>query len=311
MVIESDASGLWRRKMFGLLDEGGMLVALFDPDDVLRYANPAFRDEFGVPAEAEPTWLELMVQAARLGKGTRIQTDDVEAWLHAALSRRGKLRERSFETDMCSGRWLWATERLDRDGWMLFVAQDVTAIAHDGEQRMIRIDRDIALRIARTDELTGTLNRRGILALLEDVACRLPEEGRRYAVCLVDIDHFKWINDGHGHDAGDQVLRDFVAHALASVRHSDAVGRHGGEEFLLLFPDVDAAGAAAIVDRMRATLPAVCLSDADVALSYSFSAGVLGVQGRHPVRELLLRVDRALYAAKENGRARTVTDTLA
>lgn len=305
--MKSDEQATCSRKLLDLLGDGEALIALFDPEDVLKYANAAFRKEFGVQAGHAPTWRELMSHAASIGKGTHIESEDVSTWLNGALSRRGKCRFRGFETDMRSGRWLWMTESLDDEGWMLCVATDITAIEQGGGERAMRMDRDIALRIARTDELTGTLNRRGILALFEDMSRQLPAEGRGYALCLIDLDHFKCINDRHGHEAGDLVLREFIDHALATVRSSDAVGRYGGEEFLMIFPDADAAGAAAILDRMRCTLPTVSLPEGGQDLDYSFSAGVLGVAGVHPVSELLRRVDRALYEAKAGGRGRTVT----
>lgn len=228
--MDDDAGrlGIHGVRLLDLLAGSGLLVALFDAGDVLRYANPAFRRTFGVEPGQAVGWAQMMRGNQDNPGGPLAHTDDFEKWLTAALSRRGKQPFRAFKVDLKDGRWLWITEVIEADGWMLTVAADVTYSAHAGQERQARLDRDIALRVARTDELTGTLNRRGILAALEDACVRLPAEGRGYALVLLDLDHFKLINDGHGHDAGDEVLRRFVRHAQSRMRPADFLGRYGG-----------------------------------------------------------------------------------
>lgn len=298
-------------RVLGLLASAPMPVALHDAGGCLRYANPAYRERHAIAPGEAITWEETMRRDHRLGTGLRIHDDDFEQWLANAQSSRGKSPFRAFEAGMVDGRWLWVIEHVDENGWVLTVVVDITAAPHaDDDARLLRFDLDVARRVARTDELTGALNRRGILDVLDGLSGRLPAEGRGYALCMIDLDRFKRINDTHGHDAGDRVLQAFVGHALSCIRDSDHFGRYGGEEFLVVFPDTDAVSAGVIVDRIRSTLPAVLVADVGQALRYSFSAGVLGVTGSHPSRELLGRVDRALYEAKDNGRGRTVTATV-
>ena len=293
-------------RMLELLAGSGLLVALFDDQDVLRYANPAFRQTFGAGPGEALSWAQMMRRNQHNPHGPLAHTDDFEKWLLAALSRRGKKPFRAFEVDLKDGRWLWITEVIQADGWMLTVAADVTHLAHSGQERQARLDRDVALRVARTDELTGTLNRRGILAVLDDASTRLPADQRHYALALLDLDHFKQINDEYGHDAGDEVLRQFVQHAQLQMRRSDFMGRYGGEEFLFILPDTDAAQAEALLARIRDGMPDMQLPGPGTRLKPGFSAGVILVQRACLPRELLRAVDRVLYRAKHAGRNCTV-----
>ena len=293
-------------RLLELLADSDLLVALFDANDVLRYANPAFRRTFGIEPGQAVSWAQMMRSNQDNPNGPLAHTDDFEKWLTAALSRRGKQPCRAFEVDLKDGRWLWVTEIIEADGWMLTLAADVTYSAHAGQERQVRLDRDVALRVARTDDLTGALNRRGILGVLNDLCARLPAERRCYALVLLDLDHFKLINDAHGHDAGDEVLRQFVLHAQSRMRRSDFLGRHGGEEFLFILPDADAAQAEALMARIRADMPEMELPSTGARLKPCFSAGVIAVRQVHLPRELLRAVDRVLYQAKHAGRNCTV-----
>lgn len=304
-----DDKGRWEQhgaRILALLGANALLVALFDTEDVLRYANPAFRQVFGLAPGEAITWAHMMRRNEALGIGPRAHTDDFEKWLTAAMSRRGKAPFRAFEVDLKDGRWLWLTEIIDADGWMLTVASDVTSSAHAGQERQARLDRDIALRVARTDELTGALNRRGILGVLDELSRRLPAEGRHYALALVDLDHFKAINDRHGHEAGDEVLQAFVQHVQAQLRRPDFFGRYGSEEFLFLLPDTRAGQAESLLAQIRAGMPEVALSACGTRVRPQFSAGIIEVRQARLPRELLHGVDRVLYRAKHAGRACTV-----
>lgn len=210
---------------------------------------------------------------------------------------------------MKGGRWLWLTEIIGADGWMLSIGADVTAIGHGSNGRTARRDVGVALRVARTDELTGALNRRGIISALKDVAERLPAQRRVYSLALLDLDYFKQVNDTHGHAAGDAVLVRFVEHVQSRMRRSDFFGRYGGEEFLLVLPDAGAQEACALVARIRDAMPAVEVPGVDAPLQLSFSAGVREVHQAQPVRDLLKWVDEALYQAKGAGRSITVVSS--
>lgn len=160
---------------------------------------------------------------------------------------------------------------------------------------------------ATTDALTGIANRRR----LDDELLRLVAEAQRYAqplsAVLVDLDHFKRINDLFGHDVGDRVLVAAVARLWKKVRDSDLLGRWGGEEFLLLATHTDHEAACALAERCREELARTTEDGlADVAVTASF--GVATLQPGEDARMLIRRADVALYAAKTGGRDRVVGD---
>ncbi len=289
-------------RVIALQDATPVLIALYDTEDRLRHANRAFRDAFHIAEDQFPTWLEIIRNNYQDKKGLIITTSDFEAWLLSAQSRRGKLPFRGLELDMHDGRWIWMTETVQTDGWMMCVGTDITALRQN--QRSLRQDRDIALRAAQTDELTGTANRRFVFAKLAaqiDIVDKGVEEP--FGAAVIDIDFFKAINDRFGHQGGDAVLRDFVKIAHATIRRSDCFGRVGGEEFMLIMPRTSLQECVGIVDRLltkvRESRP---LGDPD--FSYSCSAGVSLFKPGEEGNELYQRADRALYIAKQNGRAR-------
>ncbi|MBI3368884.1 MAG: GGDEF domain-containing protein [Burkholderiales bacterium] len=165
---------------------------------------------------------------------------------------------------------------------------------------------------SRHDDLTGLANRRGFLQLLEREHERARREGTRYALLMVDVDHFKRINDEHGHATGDTVLAEVAARLAASARAIDSVGRLGGEEFCLLLPATDAAGAQHLAQRVCEAVHASPVLPDWPALHVSVSVGVACLaaddSGADPV---LRRADAALYRAKAEGRNRAVMDVAA
>lgn len=160
--------------------------------------------------------------------------------------------------------------------------------------------RDLAIR----DGLTGLFNRRHVLEMLGEAVARSMEAGERLCVTLIDIDHFKKINDEHGHLVGDAVLRDFARQLSGRLRGTDIIGRYGGEEFVIVLRAAGAEAAQRIVGEFRERF-----RDRDFGElpTYTFSAGIseLGVDGAD-VEGLLGRADERLYEAKRAGRDRIV-----
>ena len=169
------------------------------------------------------------------------------------------------------------------------------------EQALQRIE-----LLATRDELTGLVNRRQMLDLLAQQHQRSVRSGHSFCLAVLDIDHFKRINDSHGHPAGDQVLRQFGANAAAAIRLSDVLARWGGEEFLLMMPDTGASLARLAVERLRERTAALRVQVDGVALGVTLSAGVTEHRAGEPVSETIARADTALYAAKANGRNQVV-----
>lgn len=157
---------------------------------------------------------------------------------------------------------------------------------------------------AYTDTLTGLPNRRALLAHVNGIMTR--NESAPMGAVLVDIDHFKRVNDTYGHEAGDQVLRGVAAALRAQARAGDFVARLGGEEFVIVMLGLDTRTAFSAVDRLRAALVAADIRAVGAPAGVTASFGVALRQGAEVWDDLLCRADRATYAAKAAGRNRVV-----
>lgn len=162
-------------------------------------------------------------------------------------------------------------------------------------------------RLVTLDPLTGARNRRCLMERAAGEMARAQRQGRALSVLAIDLDHFKDINDAHGHAAGDTVLKCFVKRASAILRPSDLIGRTGGEEFVILLPEASRDDALAIAERIRAALATmpVQTGEGPVTVTASFGIAVFGADGTNP-EQLMNRADRRLYAAKHAGRNQVV-----
>ncbi len=164
-------------------------------------------------------------------------------------------------------------------------------------------------RLAMRDALTGALNRRAIMEALDAALDAADPQAGPLAVALVDLDHFKGINDRFGHPVGDDVLRRFVTVAARSLRVSDRIGRWGGEEFLVVLPASGGAEAARMVaDRLREAVATHPWSEFGAELEVTVSVGVALARPGMTQGELLGRADLSLYRAKRAGRDRVCVD---
>lgn len=160
--------------------------------------------------------------------------------------------------------------------------------------------------LATRDELTGLANRRHMLALLKAEQARQQRTGQPLSLVLLDLDHFKRVNDAYGHQAGDAVLKGFAEAARSALRGSDVLSRWGGEEFLLMLPDTGLDEAERCVDRIREGLAQVIFTSVAPDLQITFSAGLSVCRAGEPLEAVIDRADQAMYRAKALGRNRTV-----
>jgi diguanylate cyclase (GGDEF)-like protein len=158
-------------------------------------------------------------------------------------------------------------------------------------------------QLAVTDPLTNVYNRRGLYDLGQREVERAVRFGRSLAALMIDIDHFKHVNDRFKHATGDQVLRALAERLVQNVRDLDIVGRYGGEEFVILLPENDRAGAYQIAERLRQVIEGTSFYSDQGNLAITVSIGVTQVtEGVLHLDTLLLKADEALYFAKQNGR---------
>lgn len=180
-----------------------------------------------------------------------------------------------------------------------------TQLARKRRADRMRDTLDTGLKLAVIDPLTGLHNRRYGLHHLERVATRCAAQGIRAGVILMDVDHFKTVNDTHGHPAGDRVLARIARVLSESLRGEDLVCRIGGEEFLAVLPDAGPSQVRSVAERLRRTIAEtrIRLSDGQ-ELGVTMSLGVAMLAEEGSGADILDRVDRALYAAKHDGRNR-------
>lgn len=158
--------------------------------------------------------------------------------------------------------------------------------------------------LATRDELTGLLNRRAMLDLMLLEQRRSARSARSLLLAVLDIDHFKPINDAHGHSTGDRALQAFAATVRASVRDTDVLARWGGEEFVLMLCDTQLEDAQELLERVRVSVAALQVAHAPEPVRFTVSAGLALYLPGDTIEHTLERADQALYAAKALGRNR-------
>jgi diguanylate cyclase len=169
------------------------------------------------------------------------------------------------------------------------------------------LEHKVALRtqeleeLARRDSLTWLMNRRWFLQELQQEWERWSRYGHDFCVALIDLDHFKKINDTQGHGAGDKSLKKVAALLQSQVRKTDLVARYGGEEFCILFPSTSVAEAGAVMEKVRE----LCVTQNGLSFSY----GVARASHHTAAQELVATADQLMYAAKEAGRNQGRLDT--
>lgn len=187
-----------------------------------------------------------------------------------------------------------------------------TADTHDGllitrqSLEQIRAELLETRRLVQEDALTGTLNRRGMETVLTREIARVKRTKGNLTIAMLDIDHFKKINDKHGHDAGDQALVHLASALKAVVREADAVVRFGGEEFVLIFPDTAVTACQFILGRLKDLLHKNPFVYEGNQLKLAFSGGIAQLKSNENCQVLIMRADGALYEAKRSGRNRIV-----
>jgi diguanylate cyclase (GGDEF)-like protein len=157
-------------------------------------------------------------------------------------------------------------------------------------------------QLAITDPLTRIMNRRGITVSLLDAMAQAERYNTPLSVAMGDVDHFKRINDRHGHEAGDRVLTQIASTLSEALRMPDKVGRYGGEEFLVIFPHTTLTQARKIAERMRGEVQKSDIDLGDGHVGITISLGVTQFQKGEDLEQLLSRADAALYQAKSGGR---------
>lgn len=241
----------------------------------------------------------------------RIHSDDLnqqKTCLQSCLTGQSQTYANEFRIQRNNGDWKWVLSR-----------GKVIERSPQGEPlRMIGTLSDIAARkrmeeelrqLSITDTLTGLPNRRYFLSRLDGEISRLQRlKEQRLAVLMLDLDHFKWINDQFGHATGDAVLQHFAMMIRNETRQIDTIGRMGGEEFALLLPGADSNAALAFAERLRIKTTQIPFIREGKVIPVTVSIGVAVADSQETAINILARADKALYLAKESGRNKVCFD---
>ncbi|MEJ7925319.1 diguanylate cyclase [Sphingobium sp. AN641] len=293
-----------RKRLFALLrdsearyrilaDHSGDVVLNLDMRGFIRYASPSVLDHAGVQAQdligKHVTELVHVADHATVVLTHRRALDET-ADIHMVEFRPRRMNDESAWCEMVM------RAILNDSGEPSGVVSTIRDMSrHKAVQRELKA-------AAYVDELTGAATRRALLERLDDEIAKA-RTGIHTCLALIDIDHFKAVNDQHGHGAGDQVLRAFVDQLRPGIRGSDMIGRLGGEEFAILLTKTDLAGASRMCERLRtmAEEMAVTLDDGQ-SVTVTFSAGLVELDGMMDATAVLDAADKALYEAKRSGR---------
>jgi diguanylate cyclase (GGDEF)-like protein/PAS domain S-box-containing protein len=238
-------------------------------------------DEELVPPEVAANWRVLDDRV--FATGTKQSGEQISTSMHGEI------------------RHFWVVQIPQRDSRGEIVS--LLGIATDFTQ-FYRMKEELA-RQATTDELTGVRNRRSLLETARQEFSRATRYNHPLSVLMLDIDHFKAINDSYGHDVGDKVLRAVADACRRELRDSDILGRLGGEEFGVVLPNTTREGAVVVAERLRERIDAMRLGgDWGSDIAPKVSVGVACMRGAARIEAVLKQADQALYAAKAAGRNR-------
>ena len=268
---------------------------LYDRDDRLVLCNQRYKEIYAETAELlipGNSFADIIRFGVENGQYPAAIGNE-EAFIAERLARHRET-DGAIEQELPNDRWLRIEERRTREGGYVGFRVDITQLKR--QQRELT-------RLAWSDSLTGVLNRRRFLDLAEIEMKRAKRGKAKTALILMDIDHFKVINDTHGHAAGDAVLCELVERWKSELREYDLLARIGGEEFAVLLPDCEVEGAVAVMNRLLKKTAQPPVLHMQEKISSTISAGLVFIKDNETSLDTALaRADAALYRAKEKGR---------
>lgn len=297
------------------------LSTILEPDRLLKQLCATLQTQLGATAGAllgpGSSVVEVVGAAPAEMIGSTVELDERPEGSPALLepSASASVRERLLDgapvalavplraRDECAGLVLLGGTGLDDTSRQVAAALATQGMTAYENARLFSRVRELAT----TDELTGQHNRRHFYAIAGALVQAASRNGRQLAAAMLDIDKFKAINDTYGHGVGDEVIRTVAARIRARLRHSDVLGRYGGEEFAVVLPDHE-GHATELAERMRLAVSADPVETQAGPIPVTISVGLTRLEpGDASLDELLARADHALYRAKEAGRNRVIT----
>ncbi|MEE9422444.1 MAG: GGDEF domain-containing protein [Gammaproteobacteria bacterium] len=268
------------------------------------------------PAAFSPESRPLGIKSVQAGLATQVletiaSNEEFGVLLEVVLA---ELRQSEERNDIEDLRWTLIREVDKLLQAHNLLAEQLDTTHHYLEQteynsRQLSDELNRARMLSMTDELTNLPNRRAFLQRLEDEVARVQRYGFPLSMALIDLDHFKQVNDKYGHAAGDEVLEGYSKNILSIFRHHDLVARYGGEEFAVLLPNTDAEGSMRALNKVRNRAGETYWQvNGDKFKMPTFSAGVSIYKAGETASSFIERADKALYRAKRTGRNRVEMD---
>jgi len=282
------------------------VIGIFDSSDRVVFCNAPFSEMFGQPDQAPigQSFEQLILSCFERKQGVQIDSTDIQSWLEMAHSKRRSAPYRSFEVDTCCRRWFRLTEMIV--GEFLFIYGTEITASKNLEIELVQTKNKLQ-QLAATDYLTGIYNRRQFNTLAERELLRCGRNNLPATLMILDIDHFKHINDTYGHACGDAILVAFTDRIRGELRSYDIFARIGGEEFAILLPEVDSKVAMDIAARYLSKIADVPFYYESEHISVTTSIGLSESYPKIKTLDYALQIaDKNLYAAKQQGRNQAV-----
>ena len=282
------------------LDQSEVGVVLLDSEMRAQFINRAFRRLWRLSDDAamrKPAFVGLMYHG-RSAKTFALPTNQVDAYIAGETARIRSGDEMATDIRLATGDVVRSRCKMLADGGRMVTYGNVSDLVRNADEMA---------ELAMKDALTGIYNRRHFAARLDSEWKRFRRYQRPLSMLLLDVDHFKSINDRYGHAVGDLVIAAVARLCGTQTRDSDVTARIGGEEFAMLLPETELADARAVAERLRAAVAehVVASNSGPIAVTASIGAALADASMTDPA-ELMKRADEALYAAKGAGRNRVM-----
>jgi diguanylate cyclase (GGDEF)-like protein len=281
-----------------IVDDLDYGIVVLDRERRVQFINRAFRRYWRVPddwPESRASFIKLMYHC-RSASAYAVAHDRLGDYVLKQMSLIRSGEDRPLKIRLASGEVIQFRCKALPDGGRLLTYGNVSDLIRETEALE---------RLASIDGMTGLNNRRHFLELAESEWARFKRYGRPLALLMMDIDHFKSVNDSYGHDIGDEVIRAVADTLQKQKRVSDIAGRLGGEEFALLLPEATLDSAVTAAERLRGLVEAQVIAVGGQHIAVTISVGASAVQAETlGIEELIKQADVALYEAKRSGRNR-------
>jgi len=290
-------------KLFEFVQINEEGYAIFDADDHLLYCNRAYAQILGFDADMliGRTFLDIISLCYNSGKGFKTDAEDLDVLLARVSMQWRSNNYRLFEMQTNDERWFLFSEIKNEHGEVLIQTKQVTE-QKVLEQKLLE-SRDNLRQLALTDELTGVANRRCFVESVEAELHRCRRHNYQVAYMILDLDHFKGINDSFGHQAGDLVLQHVAKLVKKMLRDYDIFGRIGGEEFAVFLGQTQMEEVLIVAERIREAIADNPMCHKGMCIMLTTSIGItLCNSAEHAYLDLYSQADQALYQAKANGR---------